>query len=61
MDIDPRDKQKQQKDKVEKERRGFLKKAVYTAPSLIVLSQLARPARAKAWGENPPSDPQYVE
>ncbi len=61
MDIGPEEKQGHQKDKVEKARRGFLKKAVYVAPTLIVLGQLARPARAKAWGENPPSDPQYVE
>ena len=55
-------KQKKPSETVENStRRGFLKKAVYVAPTLILLGQLARPARAKAWGENPPSDPQYVE
>ena len=48
-------------EKMQKERRGFLKKAVYAAPTLMVMGQLARPTQSKAWGERTPSDPQYVE
>lgn len=48
------------KDNVQKERRNFLKKTVYAAPSLIVLGQLAHPTQSKAWGENDPSAPVQV-
>ncbi|WP_169308528.1 hypothetical protein [Nitratifractor salsuginis] len=39
-------------------RRNFLKKAAYSAPSIMVLGSLAKPTRAKAdqFG-GPPSDP----
>ena len=50
------EKNKQQKNKqtVEKGRRSFLKKAVYSAPGLFALGQLARPTRTKAESDIPP-------
>lgn len=42
--------------KTQKERRSFLKKTVYSAPSIIILGQLARPTRSNAFDE-PPIDP----
>lgn len=48
--------EKDAKDKMQKERRHFLKKAVYAAPALIILGQLARPSTANAFGP-PPSAP----
>ena len=57
MDVDPKDKQTKAKNKMQKERRNFLKKTAYAAPSLIVLGQLARPNRAKADLGPPPSAP----
>ncbi len=46
MALDPSKKHNDQKDKMQKERRGFLKKAVYTAPTLALMGQLVRPAVA---------------
>lgn len=57
MELDPTEKDKKAKNHVQKERRSFLKKTAYAAPSLIILGQLAKPTQAKAWGEQPPSDP----
>ena len=56
MTLDPKEKHKYQKDKMQKERRSFLRKTAYAAPSLIALGQLARPNSAKAFG-TPPSAP----
>ena len=42
---------KEIENQMQKERRGFLKRAVYVAPTLIVMGQLARPTQSKAWGE----------
>ena len=39
-------------------RRGFMKKAVYAAPTLIVMGQLIKPKAAKADFGGPPSDPE---
>mgnify|MGYP006955158180 CR=1 FL=1 len=60
MDVDPKDKQTRAKNKMQKERRNFLKKTAYAAPSLIVLGQLTRPTTAKAFG-TPPSAPSDTE
>ena len=49
--------EKKMKEHVQKERRGFLKKAAYAAPTLVVMGQLARPTQSKAWGEVVPSPP----
>ena len=57
MALDPKEKNIDKKDQMQKERRSFLKKAAYSAPALIVMGQLAKPTQSKAWGENPPSDP----
>ena len=56
MDVNPKDKHTEKKNKMQKERRSFLRKTAYAAPSLIVLGQLARPNSAKAFG-TPPSAP----
>lgn len=56
MASDPQKKEKKEK-RAQKARRGFLKKAVYSAPGLIVLGQLARPTRAK--GESQIPDPPW--
>lgn len=48
MALDPKEKHKDKKDAIQKERRSFLKKAAYSAPGLIVLGQLARPTKAQA-------------
>ncbi len=41
-------KHKDQKKEIEKERRGFLKKAVYSAPGLIMLGQMVKPTETYA-------------
>lgn len=48
MALDPKEKHKDKKDEIQKERRSFLKKTVYAAPSLIVLGQLVKPTNANA-------------
>lgn len=53
MALDPKEKHKHEKDEMQKERRSFLKKAVYSAPGLIVLGQLVRPTKAKAESDIP--------
>ncbi len=40
--------QKTSKDTIKNNRRSFLKKAVYTAPSLLVLGSLVRPTTSHA-------------
>ena len=57
MTSDPKEKEKMQSE-CQSERRGFLKKAVYAAPTLMIMGQLIRPTQSKAWGEVPPSQPQ---
>ncbi len=44
-------------DKSQESRRTFIKKAVYVAPTLIVLGTLTRPTDAKADFGPPPSAP----
>jgi hypothetical protein len=41
------------------ERRRFLKKAVYEAPKLIILGEIAKPIRSEAGFGPPPSDPSW--
>ena len=51
-------KAKEEKKKlVEKERRSFLKKAAYVAPTLIILGQLSHPTSVKAEFGGPPDGP----
>lgn len=47
-----------QKDKIKKERRTFLKKAVYAAPTFMVLGTLTKPTNAEAF-TRPPSAPEW--
>ena len=60
MDMNSKDKHINEKNKMQRERRTFLKKTAYAAPSLIVLGQLTRPTTAKAFG-TPPSAPSDTE
>jgi len=46
---------------VSNSRRGFLKKAVYTAPALMVLGALAKPKDAKAGGLPPGPPPSLAQ
>lgn len=47
------------KDEMLTERRQFLKKTMYTAPTIIALGGLFKPTKANADFGNPPSDPSY--
>lgn len=49
--------EKEAKDKMQKERRSFFKKAVYAAPALIVLGQLVKPSEAQAESKISPPPP----
>jgi hypothetical protein len=42
--------------KKETSRRAFMKKAVYSAPTVLVLGSLARPTKTKAAGFGPPPE-----
>lgn len=41
-------------------RRRFIKKAVYTAPKVLILGSLMRPTNTKANFGNPPEGPSYI-
>ena len=45
--------------KIVQQRRSFLKKAAYVAPTLIALGALTRPTDAKAGFGRPPSGPNW--
>ena len=48
----------QEKSEMEMQRRNFLKKAVYAAPTVVALGSLVKPQKAQADGFGPvPSDP----
>ena len=44
-------------EKEQQERRGFLKKTAYAAPTLIAMGQLLRPTKTEATFGPPPSQP----
>lgn len=46
--MDPKKNQNTSQDTIQNNRRSFLKKAVYTAPSLLVLGSLVRPTTSQA-------------
>ncbi len=48
---------KEKKREKREERRTFLKKAVYSAPTLVALGTLVRPEKGHADFGGPPSDP----
>ena len=53
-------KQKKPSETVENStRRGFLKKAVYAAPTIVVLGALTKPTETKAGFGKPPSGPTW--
>jgi hypothetical protein len=58
MALEPKENHKNV-DEIQEDRRSFLKKAAYSAPALIALGQLARPARVEAESAIP--DPFGVE
>ena len=60
MALEPKEKNIDKKDEMQKERRSFLKKAAYSAPALVVMGQLVKPTQSRAWGEQTPSDPVVV-
>ena len=51
------DPQENRNEKNRKERRIFIKKTVYAAPTLIALGSLMKPTNAQAGGDTPPSGP----
>lgn len=56
--MDPKKNQNTSQDTLQNNRRSFLKKAVYTAPSLLVLGSLVRPTKSMAadsWDSGPGS------
>ncbi len=53
-------KQKKPSETVENStRRGFLKKAVYAAPTIVVLGALMKPTESEAGFGKPPSGPSW--
>ncbi len=48
MALDLKESNKDTKNEIQKERRSFLKKAVYSAPAVISLGQLIRPVNVNA-------------
>jgi len=53
-------KQKKPSETVENStRRGFLKKAVYAAPTIVVLGALTKPTESEAGFGKPPSGPTW--
>ena len=60
MDLIPNkeiEKEIKEEEKLQKERRKFVKKALYSAPVLIPLGALLRPTETKADFGPPPSSP----
>jgi len=53
-----KNKQKKSNVAVNSERRGFLKKAVYAAPTIVALGALTKPTESEAFGK-PPSGPTW--
>lgn len=47
------------KDVMKNDRRSFLKKAAYTAPSLLALGTLSRPTKSMAGDSNIPDGPTW--
>ena len=50
-------KYKNNENKIHKTRREFLKKAVYAAPTIVIMGTLMKPKKANAGFGGPPSDP----
>ena len=51
--------QRQSNTTVNSSRRGFLKKAVYAAPTIVALGALTKPTETKAGFGKPPSGPTW--
>jgi len=56
MNVDAKEVKQEVEKKRQDARRGFLKKAVYAAPTIVVMGALLKPKEANAFG-GPPSDP----
>jgi hypothetical protein len=57
MDIHSKEEEKEIENKMPNERRGFLKKAVYAAPTIVAMGALLKPKEANADFGPTPSDP----
>ena len=57
--MNPNNDQKNRSRDIKTSRRNFLKKAAYSAPTIVAMGGLLRPTQAKAWGrpEDVPSQP----
>lgn len=54
-----KNRQEQEKKPFSSNRRGFLKKATYIAPTLVALGTLTKPTESKAGFGPPPSAPDW--
>lgn len=59
MSLEESNKQKISEKVMSGERRSFLKKAVYAAPTIVALGALTKPTQSKAGFGPPPSGPTW--
>ena len=59
MALEPREDQQTNQNKIQKERRHFLKKAAYAAPTIVALGALTKPTESEAGFGKPPSGPTW--
>jgi len=60
VNVDSKKNQNISKDIVKKERRSFLKKAVYAAPTVVCLGYLSRPNKLNAGDSDIPAGPSFT-
>ncbi len=61
MAIDSKEKHKDIKTEMQKERRSFLKKSAYSVPVLVSMGALLRPTKTHARFGPPPSAPNWPD
>ena len=59
MGLKDREDQQTNQNKMQKERRHFLKKAAYAAPAIVALGALTKPTESEAGFGKPPSGPTW--
>ena len=59
MGLKDREDQQTNQNKIQKERRHFLKKAAYVAPVIVALGALTKPTESEAGFGKPPSGPTW--
>jgi hypothetical protein len=59
MALEPSKDQQNNENKIQKKRRGFLKKTLYAAPVIVALGALTKPTESKAAFGPPPSAPTW--